>query len=407
MKGSEENLIEVKSALERNGPEIRSDLMDAIDDAYKVYVRNGDRKKTRRKLENHLDMEYLGDLAFDICVTRKKAGTKFHDGNRLFFTSDGLRWATPESAAEHCAKRLLGDFTADLTCGQGGQVLSLVNKCEKVLAVEKDPINMMICRMNIEARGIENVETYRGDCLSVEAVSLFKDGGYVFSDPSRPPGSRERDLYEIEPDPRDIMERYGNLASGFCFEVPPYIMGEKITFDCEAEYVSIEGRLNRLNLYTDDLKTSEVSAVSLPSGERISGMPRDLGTGDSNIRGPWIYEVDNTVVKSGLSWKLLEGISGSGQLIPLDERRTLLSTNERQKSDFLIGSFKFVDKADESDLIDKLKKLDAGSVTLRWKIDPRRYWDVRNRIEGELSGKRRFHLFKKKGYLILEKNGDD
>ena len=39
------------------------------------------------------------DIIFDICMTRKNASSKFPGLGSPFFTSEGLRWATPQLAA--------------------------------------------------------------------------------------------------------------------------------------------------------------------------------------------------------------------------------------------------------------------------------------------------------------------
>jgi hypothetical protein len=45
-------------------------------------------------------------------------------------------------------------------------------------------------------------------------------------------------------------------------------------------------------------------------------------------------------------------------------------------------------------LREKLKRLDAGHVTLRAGIDPDRYWDVRNALEEGLEGSVSVQLFR-------------
>ncbi|WP_243684043.1 hypothetical protein [Methanosarcina barkeri] len=42
---------------------------------------------------------------------------------------------------------------------------------------------------------------------------------------------------------------------------------ERIPFDCEKEYISLDGQLNRLTLYLGGLKQYDRMAVALPAGE--------------------------------------------------------------------------------------------------------------------------------------------
>jgi hypothetical protein len=52
-------------------------------------------------------------------------------------------------------------------------------------------------------------------------------------------------------------------------------------------------------------------------------------------------------------------------------------------------------------LREKLKRLDAGSVTLRAGVDPDRYWDIRNALEEGLEGSRQLQLFRAHGDGII------
>lgn len=349
------------------------------------------------------------EIIIDIARTRKKAAEKYPDGKELFFTSEGLRWATPASAADHCAERLGRPLVLDVTCGQGGQVLSLSRTSGRVIAVDIEPLNCLVTLMNCLSRGIENVTIVNSDCFDEKVVSLSEDGGALFSDPARPPGSEERTLEEITPDPRRVMEAYGKTASGMCFEVPPYLSMEKVNFECEAEYVSIEGRLNRLNLYTGDLKRSERSAVILPQRSEIRGIP-SFGLFDdprSAVKGRFAYELDPAVVRSGLISALIARMGMNGTPIRLDDRRSLLVSEDRLNDPFLKQSYRVLEGSVKQEaLTETLVKLGAGSVTLRFRVDPKDYWRVRNKLEEGLSGKRKVQLFKPGDYLILEKLED-
>jgi hypothetical protein len=105
-----------------------------------------------KKLTESLNAKGLGhesaDLILDIIFTRTRANGKFPHPEKLFFTSEGLRWATPQVAADHCAIRMEDYNVADLTCGQGGQLISFSERCDLVLAVDLDPMNCLVASMN-------------------------------------------------------------------------------------------------------------------------------------------------------------------------------------------------------------------------------------------------------------------
>ncbi|MGA1820165.1 MAG: hypothetical protein ACMUHU_04055 [Thermoplasmatota archaeon] len=384
-------------------------IMEAIRSTWKKVLKGA----PAGDLHSPLEMKGFDDvqrgIVIDIARTRKRASEKYPDGRDLFFTSEGLRWATPGPAADHCARRLGRRLVMDVTCGQGGQVLSLSRTSERVVAVDIDPMNCLVTLMNCLSRGVGNVSIVNADCFDPYVISLSDEGCGVFSDPARPPGSEERSFDEIFPDPRKVMEAYGGTSSGMCFEVPPYLSMDKVDFICEAEYVSLDGRLNRLNLYTGDLMRSERSAIVLPLGAELRGEPR---SGPEKVpplvkEAKYAYELDPAVVRSGLTASLCAGIGVENSPAHLDERRSLLLTDGAVDSPFLKQGYRVLrTSVDPDSLKEALVELGAGSVTLRYQMEPGDYWDVRKDLEEGLSGRRKVQLFRYDGYLILEKLED-
>ncbi len=356
---------------------------------------------------SHLLSKFLkkevADLIMEMALSRKKARGKFSQGERMFFTSEGLRWATPEIAADHCAKRMRYHDIADLTCGQGGQVISFSRFSDHVLAVDKDPLNCLITRMNLLSLGIENVEVVNSDCLSQEVVKMMNRDFLIFSDPARPPCSSERTMEEIVPDPRSIERTYRDIVSGMCFEVPPYMSLDKVDFDHEAEYLSIDGRINRLNLYLGEPRKGYRSAVVLPDGDSISCeevLPFPPRCDEARI-GFHLLEVDPSVVKAGLVGNLVADNGWDVCLMEMDHRRTALLSVGPLRSPFLkrdhiiLGSSRTIGEL-KKDLFD----LGAGSVTIRYSVEPGDYWKIRNDLEAGLSGSIKTNVFKCEDFLI-------
>jgi hypothetical protein len=342
------------------------------------------------------------DLLLDIQSTRARSSEKYPEGDRLFFTAEGLRWATPRVAADHCARRLSSATSADVTCGQGGQAISLAGSCDRVVAIEKDPLNVFISSLNFHELGLDDIELIEGDCLDQDMVQKVPAGSPVFSDPARPAGSSERSLGELAPDPRDVMKAYSDRACGFCFEVPPYLSRERIDIPCETEYVSIGGRLNRLNLYTGGLMSSKVSAVVLPAGYSVTG-PHG---GEAPVIEGWerlefAAEADQAVVASGLLGAALSGVRS--HVLELDDRRTLVLTERPCPAAFLGPSMRVLSRCSEAELPTELRRVGAGKVTLRFQLDPKLYWTRRKELESPLEGDLKVQLFKGEEYLILER----
>ena len=252
----------------------------------------------------------------------------------------------------------------------------------------------------------ENVTLVNGDCLDPEIVELAEKDCVVFSDPARPPGSKERTLDEIVPDPRKVMTAYREKSSGMCFEIPPYISVDKVGIECEFEFLSLDGRVNRLNIYTGGLIRSERSAVVLPQGSVLKGsFTKVEGLRESDLRpGHLIYEVDPGVIRAGLEKELADDLNISPDFIHLDERRSMLMSPAPLGSPFLKQGFKILaSSVKQEDLVRKLEEVDAGSVTLRYGVEPKDYWKVRRSLESKLKGSRKVQLFKGVDHLILEK----
>ena len=80
-----------------------------------------------------------------------------------------------------------------------------------------------------------------------------------------------------------------------------------------------------------------------------------------------------------------------------------MTSDEELTSSFLKKGYRLrASNVEEKDLIGKLNELEAGSVTLRFEVDPKEYWKIRKGIESQLNGDGKFQLFKTGTYLILE-----
>lgn len=385
-------------------------IMDAINEISDM-ISGGTFKKERAYLSEITDLEGPSiEVLMDIARTKKRSSDKFPGKKEIFFTSEGLRWATPGPVAELCAERMGREHVMDITCGQGGQVMSFAEKCTRVTASDLDPLNCLITRLNCLINGYDNVSVFNMDCLSRDVVRMADEGCAVFIDPARPPGSNERTMEEIIPDPRRVHEAYNKTASGFCFEVPPYMSRVRIPFDCETEFVSLGGRINRLNLYIGDLKRSESSAVTQPSGERLSGDHQNYAGQEHDTRGmdKIMNELDPVVRRSGLVGELIRKMGWDCRVQFQDDRRTILWSEGRLRSNFIKNSFEVLStSADLSGIKEAMIRNNGSKVTLRFSIDPSRYWDIRNDLESGSKGSGHFYLFHDGMYILARKVEDE
>jgi hypothetical protein len=155
-------------------------------------------------------------------------------------------------------------------------------------------------------------------------------------------------------------------------------------------------RLNRLALYAGPLAACDRSAVSLPSGERVTDADEPVHLEHRPDIRSIVHEVDGTVLRAGLLPHLAGALDFDGNIVVADGRRTLLSSECAAVSAFLknyevLGTCRFSAAA----LNLTLKKVHAGRALLRFSVDPSSYWDVRKKIEAGLPGEgTSVHVFK-------------
>lgn len=327
-------------------------------------------------------------------MTRDKRTIKFT--RPVVSNDEGLQLATPEIAARYIARRLKTDIIADLGCGIGGQVIFFAKECKKVYAVERDPFKLEYTMKNCALYNVKNVEFILGDALSEHTKEMIADADILFSDPARPLSEKERTLDGLEPPIHEILKHYAEITQDFAFHAPPQMPPSKLLFDCEREYMSLNGQLNRLTLYFGALKRCERSAVVLPGESWLC----DSGT--SKIKtGPlnqYVYEPEPSVLKAELLNELSHTIEEAGNEMFFfrgDERRTLLTSPKHIVSPFLKDAYRVVGTAENDiEVIARtLKSVEAKKVILRFEIEPEKYWKVRKRLENGLTGTRTVHIF--------------
>ncbi len=337
-------------------------------------------------------------------MTRDKRRIKFT--KPIASNAEGLQLATPETVAGYIARRLKTNIIADLGCGIGGQVIFFAKECKKVYAVERNPEKLEYAKKNCELYNVKNVEFILGDVLSQNIKEKVSDADIIFSDPARPLSEKERTLMTLEPPITEILRLYSDVTPELAFHAPPQMTPSKINLDCEREYLSLNGQLNRLTLYFGALKRCERSAVVLPGGVRLcsSDAAPAIRTG---APGEYVYEPEPSVVKAELLDELAQTISSNEILFYKgDERRILLTSSELLHSPLFKDTY-LVLRRTERDIhvLQKLLRAEkAGKVVLRFDIEPEKYWDVRRKLEEGLSGSRTLHVFGfGKEMLVCEK----
>ncbi|MDP3698160.1 MAG: methyltransferase domain-containing protein [Nanoarchaeota archaeon] len=318
----------------------------------------------------------------------KKALSKHSKAKKLHYRDEDIRWATHELAAEYRAQRLKCKTIVDIGCGIGFQSFAFAKTCKKVYAIEIDTEKIKLAEKNAKILGWKNIEFIPGDALSEKVIAQLKDVEIVFCDPERSPEERQRNVATIKPNIPELLKKYRALTENIAIEFPPQIT--EIPFDCEREYLSIDGALNRLTLYFGDLQKCERSAVILPGKERLCS-DENSTLEETDQLGEYLYEADPAAVKAGLVAELSEETGAE----LYDEGKAVFFTGDKKiQSHFFKNVFKVVDMCaqEEHEIMTILQKHDAGKVILRIPVDPAEYWKIRKKMEAKLTGDKTYAL---------------
>ncbi len=328
----------------------------------------------------------------------KQAFEKHSKEAKLRHEGDDLRWATHELVARHRAERLKCYLLADIGCGIGFQSLEFAKKCGRVLAVEIDERKLENARRNSHSLNIRNIEFIKGDALDGAVISQLKGAEIIFCDPERLPEEDSRSISSIKPDPALLINACSAITSRIAIELPPQI--REIPFDCEREYASVDGKLNRLTIYLGPLKACERSAVVLPAGVMIQSRPGAV-IKEAEKLSSFLYEADPAVEKAELLSELCED---TGAELYEHGKQAFFTSGKKLDSKLFKNRYKVLSECefDEKEIAAELKKITAGKVELRFSVEPKEYWNVRNKYEGPLKGgKKTVSLFKLKGKAVM------
>jgi precorrin-6B methylase 2 len=325
----------------------------------------------------------------------------------VYTCADGVRFATPEIVARYRARRLKTNILADISCGIGGQTVFFAQQCDLVYGIELNKNKLECACKNAALYGVDNVTFIEGDALSPGVVKQMSDAQIIFCDPSRPKTEHVRNTDILQPGISEVLNAYRDITNSVVFEAPPQIPPERIKFECECEYLSVNSKLNRLTLYFGQLMKCGRSAVVL-EGDKYYPLRSDDKKLISNAdkMGIYAFEPDPAVVKAGLLGELADELGQKVDYISIDSRRSLLTSDILLDSPFIKNRYVVLDKVPfECGVINRsLFDLGIGRALIRFNVAPRQYWELRNRVERGLMGERTAHLFRlQDGIYILER----
>lgn len=325
---------------------------------------------------------------------------------KLNLSPDVTRFATPKEPAIYRAKKLACEKIVEIGAGIGGQTMAFSKTCKKVIAIEINKDDAKILTDNLKKLKIKNVEVIVYDALSPEIIKRVEKEkpDIIFCDSARKPEG-ERLIKDIQPDLKKLLKEYSKITKKIAIEIPPFTQDTQTIGDnFEKEFLSLNKQLNRLTLYFNELKESDVSVIEIPQKEKIKKTNEVTKSKieNSSKEFKYLYEISPAVILSGLVEELASKINASRILL---EGKEYLISKEKKQSSFLT-EYKIVSTIKNSfeEIIKELKKIDAKKIILKFKISPEDYWKERKKYEDLLSGTKEYYLFlNAKEAIIAEK----
>lgn len=329
-----------------------------------------------------------GNFYYEIAKQRLRVRRKYSKWEKLWFDSYSASYSTPENVGLYRSNILKGNKIVDIGCGAGMQSI-FFSFNSIVRGVEIDRKRAIMAVLNNNAYG-GNVKVEQGDGLE---VSVSRDE-IIFSDPLRSVNAEERRMEDLIPSPLELMDKFEGRVSGFVFDLPPMMKETQLdVIKGEREYISVNGNISRLTLYSIDGRDG-ITAVILDKNVRFHRERIEMPRNTSSLK-KYIYVTDSAMFYSGLHGNHAneKGLCKIFQ----DNRRAFYTSDKLM--DFYGDSYLILMETDYSGLISELKRCNAGKVFFRFPIDD--YYTLKKNIENELEGNQNIYILKFNEKLLL------
>jgi SAM-dependent methyltransferase len=246
-------------------------------------------------LQKQFDSD-LAKAALETVILRRKARAKFVRAEQMYFVREALEQASGETIARYRAERFapFASF-ADLGCGLGGDALALAAH-GTLAAVEVDPLRLALAQENLAAYGVRERATFI--CEDVTRMQLPRVDAFFFDPARRADGHRKFSIRDYAP-PLSIINEWLPHTPAIAVKISPGVdLAELSAFDCEIEFISVEGDLKECVLWFGPFKTAARRATLLPSRHTLTPIYHSPLTLSAPRR--YLYEPDPAILRAGL-----------------------------------------------------------------------------------------------------------
>jgi len=244
----------------------------------------------------------IARAALTVAILRGEAEDKFPQAEKLYFTREALEQATPWAVAEYRAARFKGfQKIFDLGCSVGGDALALARSAP-VVGLDIDLLRVLMARQNVRATRRE-AQFVQADIEQLPFDSFSSGAGTaaIFIDPARRQDHRRVFSVEDYQPGLSIIEGWLPQVPAVCVKVSPGVKLEELErYDCEVEFISLNGELKEAALWFGPFKSAARRATLLVGGEAVT-MTADVQA-DLPLSPPraFLYEPDPSILRAGL-----------------------------------------------------------------------------------------------------------
>ncbi len=257
----------------------------------------------------------LAKAALETVIFRQKARAKFSRAEAMYFTRDGLEMASGEIISRYRAARFAPyEYLLDLGCGIGGDTIGLAGEGRDVTGVDLNLLHLALAWHNLAAYGL------KADFVSADLTQLtLPTADAAFFDPGRRvDGRRKFSVHQYQPSLGIIRSWLPSLKALGVKISPGVDLSEIAEYDCEVEFISLNGDLKECVLWFGEAKTIGRRATLLGMGSSpISFISSSSLEPSAPLSLPlaYLYEPDPAILRAGLVTQLAEQL-GAAQLDP-------------------------------------------------------------------------------------------
>ncbi len=234
---------------------------------------------------------------------RRRAGVKFQNAGRMFFTRQLLEQATDEQIAGYKAQRWpAAGSLADLCCGIGGDLLALARR-GPVVGVDRDPVAAVLAAANCRSAGLNSADVQVADACEQDVAAFA--AWHV--DPDRRIEGKKRTRIECHEPDLDALERLLARNHQAALKLAPAaVLPEHWMQAAELEWIGNRGECRQQMVWFHDLardpgrRSATVFAAGATEPRTIHGDPHaEVPTAEG--LGRYVFEPHAAVLAADLT----------------------------------------------------------------------------------------------------------